>query len=84
MWRVCHFKEIKKSDAILVLNYDKKGIKNYVGGNVLIEMAFAYILDKKIFMLNPVPEMSYADEIFAMKPVVLNGNLKKINPNKST
>ena len=28
--------KIKKSNAILVLNYDRKGIKNYIGGNTFL------------------------------------------------
>ena len=43
---------IKKSDAILVLNYDRKGIKNYIGGNTLMEIGFAHVLNKKIFLMN--------------------------------
>jgi len=73
-----YFDFIKKSDAILVLNYDKKGIKNYIGGSVLIEMAFAHVLKKKIYLLNNIPEMSYTDEIKDMKPMVISGDLKKI------
>ena len=73
-----YFEEIKKSNAILVLNYDKKGIKNYVGGNTLIEIAFAHVLEKKIYLLNPIPEMPYSDEIHSMKPTILNGNLDYI------
>ncbi len=73
-----YFNEIKNSDAILVLNKDKNNIKNYIGGNSLIEIAFAYVLDKKIFLLNPIPEMSYTDEIIAMKPAVINNNLSEI------
>jgi predicted RNA-binding protein with PUA domain len=73
-----YFYEIKNSDAILVINEDKKDIKNYIGGNSLIEIAFAHILGKKIFLMNPIPQMNYIDEIVAMKPVVLNGNLTKI------
>jgi len=73
-----YYKEIKKADAILVINMDKNNIKNYIGGNVLIEMAFAYVLNKKIFLLNPVPKLSYTDEIEAMKPIILNGDLNKI------
>lgn len=42
-------------------------------------MGFAYVLKKKIFLLNPIPELSYSDEIKAMKPIVLDGDLKKIN-----
>jgi hypothetical protein len=29
-------------------------------------------------LLNPIPEMGYEDEIVAMKPVILNGDLDKI------
>ncbi len=73
-----YFEEIKNTDAILVLNYDKNNIKNYIGGNSLIEMAFAHVLNKKIFILNPIPQISYSDEIEAMQPIILNGNIAKI------
>lgn len=73
-----YFEEIKKTGAILVINKDKNNIKNYVGGNSLIEIAFAHVLNKKIFLLNPIPQMNYSDEIEAMKPVILNGDLTKI------
>lgn len=69
---------IKNSDAILVLNFNKKGIKNYIGGNTFLEMGFAHVSDKKIYLLNPVPELGYKDEIIAMQPIILNGNLKNI------
>ena len=69
---------ITKSDAILVCNYDKNGIKNYIGGNTLMEIGFAHVHNKKIFLLNPIPEVSYKDEIGAMCDVILNGNLNKI------
>jgi len=73
-----YFEEIKRSDAILVVNTDKNNIKNYIGGNSLIEMAFAYILNKKIFMLNPIPNISYSDEIEAMMPIIINQDLEKV------
>jgi len=70
---------IKSGDAILVCNFDKNGIKNYVGGNTLMEIGFAHVSDKKIFLFNPIPEeVSYADEIKAMTDVVINGDLSKI------
>ncbi|MFA6601629.1 MAG: hypothetical protein WCT02_02090 [Candidatus Paceibacterota bacterium] len=73
------YNSIINSDAILVCNFDKGGIKNYIGGNVLMEIGFAYVNDKKIFLLNPIPdEVSYADEIKAMAGLVLNGDLKGI------
>jgi predicted RNA-binding protein with PUA domain len=70
-----YFNEIEQGDSILVINEERKGINGYIGGNSLIEMAFAHVLGKKIFLLNPVPEMSYTDEIIAMKPAVINNDL---------
>jgi len=67
------------ADAVLVLNYDKNGIKNYVGGNTLMEVGFAHVLNQKVFMLNPIPEMPYCKtEIEAVKPIILNGDFSKI------
>jgi len=73
-----YFEEIRKCDAILVINKNKNGIVGYIGGNTLIEMAFAYILNKKIFLLNQIPEMHYRDEITYMKPIIVNANLSKL------
>ncbi len=73
-----HYNKIRKCDAILVLNYSKKGITNYVGGNTFLEMGFAHILDKKIFMLKPLPKMLYRDELLAMRPIVIHSKLEKI------
>lgn len=73
-----YFEKIKDADAILVLNHDKNGIENYIGGNTFLEMGFAHVLDKEMFLLNRVPEISYKDEIIAMQPVVLNGDLSII------
>ncbi len=73
------WKKIKKSDAILVLNYTRHGVKNYIGGNTLMEIGFAHVLAKKIFLFNPIPEIKYyRSEIEAVKPVVVNGDLRKI------
>jgi hypothetical protein len=75
-----HYKKILQSDAILVANYDKKGISNYIGGNTFLEMGFAYVNDKKIFVLNPLPTtgLNYLEELLGMQPVILNGDLTKI------
>jgi hypothetical protein len=70
---------IKKSDAILVLNYDRKGIKNYIGGNTLMEIGFAHVLDKKIFLMNPIPDIEYyRSEVEAVRPVILEQDLSQI------
>jgi nucleoside 2-deoxyribosyltransferase len=73
-----HFRKIEKSDAILVLNYKKKDIAGYIGGNTFLEMGYAFGLRKKIYLFYPVPKMDYSVEMHAMKPVVLNGDLSKL------
>ena len=74
-----HYGKINSSDAILVLNYDKKGIKNYIGGNSFLEIGFAYIMNKKVFLLNNIPEIeNYKQEIIAMKPIVIKNILENI------
>lgn len=73
-WRM-----MQGGDAILVANFDKHGIANYIGGNTFLEMGFAHVLDQKIFLLNPIPEMPhYKTEIVALKPIVINGDLSLI------
>ena len=74
-----YYKAIKKSDGIIVLNLDKKGVKNYVGANTFLEIGYAHVLNKKIFLLNDLPDQSYIkDEIEAMNPIILNDDLTKI------
>ncbi len=73
-----HLSKVEWADAILVLNYDKKGVKNYVGGNTLLEMGVAFHLGKKMFLLNNIPDLSYKEEILGMKPIVINGDFGKI------
>lgn len=67
------------ADALLVANFDKGEIKNYVGGNTLMEIGFAHVLNQKIFLLNPIPDIPYyKSEIEATKPIIINGDLSKI------
>lgn len=74
-----HWSVIQHSDAVLVLNYDKHGIAGYIGGNSFLEMGFAYMLHKPLYLLNPIPKMPYYEtEIIAMKPVVINGDLSQL------
>ena len=74
-----HYRHILESDAILFVNAEKKGRKNYVGGNVLIEMGQAYVNNKKIFLLYDLPKDSdYIDEIESMDPICLHGDIENI------
>ncbi len=74
-----HFSKIEESDAILVANFDKKGISGYVGGNTLMEIGLAFYLKKKIFILNDVSsEISYKQEIMGIRPTILKGDLNNL------
>lgn len=70
-----HFDKIDWCDAILVLNETKHDVPNYIGGNTLMEMGVAFYLNKKIYLTNPIPEMSYTEEIIGMQPTVINHDL---------
>jgi hypothetical protein len=70
---------MQDADALLVANFDKRGIKNYIGGNTFLEMGFAHVLNQKIYLLNPIPKMPhYETEIIAMRPEVIHGDLARI------
>lgn len=69
---------IKPNDAILVLNYEKKGHKNYIRGATFLEIYTAWDMKKKIFILNDLPNCSFTDELTAINPTLLKGDLSKI------
>lgn len=73
---------IAEVDAVLVLNYDRVSagacVANYIGGATFLEMYDAFRLDKKIFLLRPVPDGILRDEILGFGPVVLSEDLSKI------
>jgi hypothetical protein len=74
-----HYGHILESDAILIVNLEKKGRKDYIGGNCLMEMGMAYVNNKKIFLLGEIPtDAPYLDEIKAMDPICLHGDLANI------
>lgn len=74
-----HFKKIIESDAILVLNNEKKGTKGYIGGNTLMEATIAFHYKKPIFILNEISDDSnIKEEILGMQPVFIKGDLRKI------
>lgn len=63
---VKHFTKITKSDAILVLNFTKNGVENYIGGAAFAEVAVATFLKKRVFLVNPIPiGMPYSEELRA-------------------
>lgn len=70
--------KILKQDAVLVLNFEKNGIENYIGGATFLEMYDAFRLGKKIYLINPIPEGILKDEIIGFQPIILEGDLKNI------
>lgn len=75
------FNSINKSDGILVVNHHKNNINGYIGAAVLMEIAIACYLGKRIFLLNELPSIKKARwvvEVKLMRPVVINGDLTKI------
>ena len=73
-----HEVTLKDIDAILVLNFEKKGIPNYIGGATFMEVIKAWEYGHKIFFYNSLPDCSFTDELKGMSPVVINGNLEMI------
>src|SRR2546427_12420212 len=53
-----HFHKIERSDAILVLNYTVRGFPHYIGGSTFAEIAVAFSMGKKIFLVNPIRQQS--------------------------
>ena len=69
-----HFDKVVWSDAVLILNYDKNNIDNYIGPNTFLEIGLAFHAKKKIFLLNPIPEVIYKEEMLGMNPKIINGD----------
>lgn len=74
-----HFKKVVEGDAILVVNNEKNGIKGYIGGNALMEMALAHYFKKKIFIWNDIASnLPFEEEIRGLNPIFINQDLSKI------
>ena len=73
-----YYKKIQESDYVLIINVDKDDKKNYIGGNTFLEMGFAHVLGKPMYVFNDLPDVPYKDELEAMNLVVINGDLSLI------
>lgn len=71
--------KVNENDAIVVLNMEKNGQKDYIGGATFLEIYMAFELGKKIFLYNPIPESFLKDELLGMNPVIINGDLDLVN-----
>ncbi len=76
-----NFDLVAKNDAVLVLNHKKNRIGGYIGASVLMEMAIAHHLNKKIFIFNNIPhfkDVRWAHEVSIMQPKIIDGDLTRI------
>lgn len=71
--------KVKNNDAILVLNFEKNGLANYIGGATFLEVFKAFELGKKIFLYNPIPEGILRDELVGMQPVIIDADLSLVH-----
>ena len=69
---------IATMDAVLTLNVDKNGKKNYIGGATFIEIYEAFMKGKKIYLYNNIPKGMLYDEISGFSPIIINGNINLI------
>ena len=70
--------KVKANDAVLILNFEKNGQKNYIGGATFLEIFRAFDSGKKIFLFNSIPDNILRDELMGMNPVIINGDLSRI------
>ncbi len=74
-----HPEKIRAADAVLMCNFTKNGIQNYIGANSFCELYLARYFDKPVFALNSLPEQPYIhDEIMAFGIKVLDGDLDRL------
>ena len=70
---------IKNVDAVLVLNFNKNGVANYIGGATFLEIYDAFRMDKKIYFVNDIPEGMLKDELIGFNPTIIGEDLTKIS-----
>jgi hypothetical protein len=70
-----HFANIATAKNVLVCNYEKHGTRDYIGTNTLLEMGVAFAYGVPTYILNEIPEQNGREEILALQPHVLHGDL---------
>jgi hypothetical protein len=82
LWKRARFVEtaakVASVDAVLVLNFEKNGQPNYIGGATFLEVYDAFVLGKKIYFYNPLPQGMLFDELNAMGPIMLENDLSRL------
>lgn len=69
---------INSVDAVLTLNFEKNGQKNYIGGATFLELYEAFMAGKKVYLYNDIPEGMLYDEIQGFSPIIIHGNIDMV------
>ena len=69
---------IKTMDAVLVLNFEKNGVPNYIGGSTFLEIYEAFMENKDIYLYHDIPNGLLYDEIHGFAPILINENLNLV------
>ena len=69
---------IKNVDAVLVLNFNKNGQENYIGGATFLEIYDAFRMNKKNYFVNDIPNNMLKDELIGFNPTIVGENLNNI------
>ena len=67
----------KGTIGVLIYNAEKRGIKNYIGANTLVELAMAFAWNRSIFLYNDIYE-TLKEELVAWGSICLHGKLSSI------
>ena len=65
-------------DAVLCLNCEKDGKPNYIGGATFLELYDAFMMNKKIFLWNDLPQGIFYDELHGFAPKIIHGDISLI------
>ena len=74
-----NYNKILESDAVLVLNYTKFGLENYIGGDCYSSTLFASQNGKIVYLINSLPNNLSNRTINSLEPIILNGNLNSLS-----
>ena len=69
---------IRNMDAVLVLNFNKNGQENYIGGATFLEIYDAFRMNKKIYFVNDIPNIMLKDELIGFNPTIIGNELERI------
>jgi hypothetical protein len=74
-----HFDTIRsgRTAAVLVVNVDRQGQRDYVGPNAFAEAAVAFAERRPVYLLQGMPS-AYRDELTALGATCLSGDLRRL------